>query len=54
MIAGNPGQSDLSGITLKNINLTVKSEQFKVENVRDFRLENVVVNGKPFPSPTGK
>jgi alpha-L-rhamnosidase len=54
VIAGNPGQSDLSGITLENITLSVKSEQFKVENVRDFRLENVVVNGKPFTLPLAK
>jgi polygalacturonase len=53
-ISGNRGQSDLSDITLENINLTVKSDKFKVEGVRDFRLQNVIVNGQPFTTTKAK
>ena len=45
---GNPGQTEMSDITLENIDVQLKNEQFKTSGVKNFKIENVTVNGKPF------
>jgi hypothetical protein len=39
-ISGNRGQSDLSDITLENINLTVKSDKFRGSVISDSRMSS--------------
>ncbi len=48
-IQGNPGQTEISDITLENIDVQLKDEKLKTEFVKDLHMENVIVNGKPFP-----
>lgn len=47
-IQGNPGQTEISDITLQNVNVQLKSDKFIVGKVTNFKIENVTVNGKPF------
>jgi alpha-L-rhamnosidase len=47
VIRGNPGQTDISDITLENIDVKVKEQKFVRENVKNLQLKNVVVNGSP-------
>jgi polygalacturonase len=47
-IAGNPGQTEISGITLENIDVQLMDETLKAVAVKDLRLDHVTVNGKPF------
>ncbi|MEI6493314.1 MAG: glycosyl hydrolase family 28 protein [Verrucomicrobiota bacterium] len=47
VIRGNPGQTDISDITLENIDVRVKDQKFVTENVNNLQLKNVVVNGTP-------
>jgi alpha-L-rhamnosidase len=47
-IAGNPGQTQISNITLRNIDVRLKNENFSVINVANLKMGNVRVNGKPF------
>jgi polygalacturonase len=50
-IAGNP-ETAISGIALKNINVTLNHEQLKLRNVKNLTAKNVTVNGKLFsPEP---
>jgi alpha-L-rhamnosidase len=46
-IQGNPGQTEISGITLKNIDVQLKDERLTVGDVANLKIENVTVNGKP-------
>ena len=46
-IAGNP-ETEISGITLENIEVTLKNEGLKLGNVRRIMARNVTVNGKLF------
>lgn len=47
-IQGNSGQSEISDITLKNVDVQLKNEKFDSAYVKNFKVENVTVNGKPF------
>lgn len=47
-LQGNPGQTEISDITLKNIDLRLAKEELKAVDVKNFRVERVNVNGKPF------
>lgn len=51
-IQGNNGQSEISDITLKNVDVQLKSDKFDATYVKNFKVENVTVNGKPFSLPT--
>ncbi len=47
-IQGNPNQTTISDIKLENIDVQLKNEGLKAVNVKDLKLKNVKVNGKPF------
>lgn len=47
-IQGNAGQTEISDITLKNMDVQLEDEQLKAVNVKNLKVENVTVNGKPF------
>jgi polygalacturonase len=51
-LEGNPGQTEISNITLQNIRVKLKSEQLNVHDVNNLKIEDVTVNGKPFSLPT--
>lgn len=51
-ILGNTNQSVISDITLKNVDVNLKNEKFDASYVKNFKVENVMVNGKPFLLPT--
>lgn len=47
-IKPNPGQTEIGAVLLKDIDLRLASTGFEVSGAAGLRLENVVVNGKPF------
>lgn len=47
-IQGNPGQTDISAITLENIDVELKNTDLKLGEITDLKFKNVTVNGKPF------
>ncbi len=47
-LQGNPGQTDITDITLEDIDVRLKDEKLKAVDVRNLKVENVNVNGKPF------
>lgn len=49
-IEGNPAQTDISGITLENIAVQLTEEKLKADTVKNLKMENVTVNGKPISS----
>ncbi|HXT11853.1 MAG TPA: glycosyl hydrolase family 28 protein [Candidatus Angelobacter sp.] len=48
IIQDNPGQTDISDITLENINVQLKDDRLRAIHLKDFNIKNVIVNGKPF------
>lgn len=46
-IQGNAGQTEISNITLRNIDLKLTKNEFKVVDVKNLRMEKVKINGKP-------
>jgi polygalacturonase len=48
VIRGNPGQTEISNITLTNINVHLKNPRLDAIHVKNLRIENVAVNGQPF------
>ncbi|HEX8119455.1 MAG TPA: hypothetical protein VF521_19405, partial [Pyrinomonadaceae bacterium] len=51
-LQGNAGQTDISDITLEDIDVRLKDERLKAVGVRNLKVEHVNVNGKPFtPEP---
>jgi alpha-L-rhamnosidase len=48
VIKGNPGQTTISDITLKNFDVQLKTNKFTAVDIRNLKLKNVIVNGKPF------
>ncbi|MEI8036992.1 MAG: glycosyl hydrolase family 28 protein [Verrucomicrobiota bacterium] len=46
-IRGNPGQTEISDITLEHIDVKLSDRKFVTENVKNLQLKNVVVNGTP-------
>ncbi len=47
-IKPNPGQTDISDVLLKDFDVTIKNEKLNTSGVTNLRLEDVVVNGKPY------
>lgn len=47
-IQGNPGQTMIDGISLKNVDVKIKDENLKTVDVKNLKMKNVKVNGKPF------
>jgi alpha-L-rhamnosidase len=47
-IRPNPGQTEISGILLKDIDVQLTQDKLEVVGATGLRLENVVVNGKPY------
>jgi alpha-L-rhamnosidase len=51
-IEGTPGQTEISDITLANVDVRLEDETLKAVGVRELTIERVTVNGKPFaPKP---
>jgi polygalacturonase len=48
-LEGNPGQTEIGDVTLENIEVRLEDETLKAVNVSNLRIQNVIVNGKPFP-----
>jgi polygalacturonase len=48
IVAPNPGQTDIAGIVLRNMNLQLTDERLQVKGAPMPAMENVVVNGKPY------
>ncbi|HTR42377.1 MAG TPA: glycosyl hydrolase family 28 protein, partial [Pseudomonadales bacterium] len=47
-IEGAPGQTEISDITLENINVNLKDPNLYAHDVKNLIVKNVIVNGKPF------
>jgi len=47
-LQGNPGQTEIGDITLRNIDVQLKNESLKAVDVKNLKVEKVNVNGKPF------
>ncbi|MFL6332456.1 MAG: glycoside hydrolase family 28 protein [Pyrinomonadaceae bacterium] len=47
-LQGNPGQTEISGITLENIDVQLKNEKLNAVDVKDLKVRKVTVNGKPY------
>ncbi|MBV8856948.1 MAG: exopolygalacturonase [Acidobacteria bacterium] len=47
-LQGNPGQTEISDITLENIDVRLKNEKLNAVDVKNLKVEHVTVNGKPF------
>jgi hypothetical protein len=47
-LAGNPGQSSISGISFENIDVQLENPKLAVDSGIDVAMKNVVVNGKPY------
>jgi alpha-L-rhamnosidase len=54
-IQENPGQTDISDITLENIDVQLEDEKLDAACVKNFKVRNVTTNGKPYsPAPTNQ
>ncbi len=47
-LQGNPGQTEISDITLENIDVRLTNEKLNAVDVKNLKVEKVNVNGKPF------
>jgi polygalacturonase len=47
LIEGNPGQTEISDITIQNVDVQLKDGKLKAGDVKNLKMENVTVNGKP-------
>jgi alpha-L-rhamnosidase len=47
-IKPNPGQTEISNVLLKDFDVTITNGKLNTSGVTDLRLENVIVNGKPY------
>ncbi|HKD05520.1 MAG TPA: glycosyl hydrolase family 28 protein [Bryobacteraceae bacterium] len=47
-IKPNPGQTDISNVLLKDFDVTIKNDTLNTSGVTNLKLENVIVNGKPY------
>jgi len=50
-IQGNRGQTEISDVTLENINVQLKNDKLRAVDVKNMKVRNVIVNGKPFVWP---
>lgn len=53
-ITGNPGQTKISDIILKDIDVQLADPRFDAKGVTNLKFENVKVNGKPFSAAPAK
>src|SRR5829696_6199685 len=54
-IQGNPGQTEISDVTLENVDVRLKNEELRAVDVKNLKVRKVTVNGKPFSlKPAGK
>jgi len=44
----DPGQTDISNVLFKDFDVTIKNDKLNTSGVTDLKLENVIVNGKPY------
>ncbi|SDF65162.1 MULTISPECIES: glycoside hydrolase family 28 protein [unclassified Duganella] len=51
-IAPNPGQTTMSDIQLKDFNVSLRDGQLRAAGVNNLKLDNVIVNGKPYTAVT--
>jgi alpha-L-rhamnosidase len=47
-IRPNPGQTDISSVLFKDLDVTIKNDKLNTSGVTDLKFENVIVNGKPY------
>jgi alpha-L-rhamnosidase len=47
-IKPNPGQTEISNVLLKDFDVTIKNDKLNTSGVTNLKLENVIVNGKPY------
>jgi polygalacturonase len=47
-IQGNPGQTAISDIKIKNLDVQIKNDNLKTVDVKNLTMKNVKVNGKPY------
>lgn len=47
-IQGNPGQTEISGITIENVNVQLNQGNLEAGDVKHLKIENVRVNGESF------
>ena len=48
IVAPNPGQTDISGIVLRNFDMQLTDERLQVKDAAKPTMENVIVDGKPY------
>ncbi len=48
VIKGNPGQTTISDVTFKNFDVQLRNGRLNTTGVKNLKIENVIVNGKPF------
>jgi hypothetical protein len=51
-IQGNPGQTEISDITLQDVDVHLENDYFDSSWIKNFKIHNVTVNGKPFAPKT--
>lgn len=51
IVQGTTGQTEISDIALENINVQLKDGTLDPDYVKNFNIENVTINGKPFSLP---
>jgi alpha-L-rhamnosidase len=47
-IKPNPGQTEIRDVLLKDFDVTIQNDRLNTSGVTDLKLENVMVNGKPY------
>jgi alpha-L-rhamnosidase len=47
-IKPNPGQTEISDVLLKDFDVTIRNDKLNTSGVTNLKLENVIVNGKPY------
>jgi alpha-L-rhamnosidase len=45
-LRGNAGQTEISDVTIEDVDVTLKNANLNAVNVKNLKLENVIVNGK--------
>jgi len=51
-IQGNPDQTEISDITLEDVDVHLANDYFDASWIKNFNVHNVTVNGKPFSAHT--
>ena len=50
----NPGQTEITDVTIEDVDVQLKSGNLNVGEVKNLKIQSVVVNGKPFVLQTAK